>query len=192
MHSIPQLIYLILPVILAGIFNMVFVKLPMLSALKRPMDAGRVLWDGRRLFGDNKTWKGFIGMVGLTALFAWGQKLLAGNFGWAASLTLLPLEDPHALISGAVFGLGYALAELPNSFIKRRFSIPPGKNSKGMLGALFTFVDQADSVAGCIIALLFLLELSLLDVVFLFVFGTGLHFLLNVLLYFAGLKKQAA
>ena len=47
------------PVILAGILNMLFVKTSLYLRLRRPMDGGRTLWDGRRLFGDNKTWAGF-------------------------------------------------------------------------------------------------------------------------------------
>jgi CDP-diglyceride synthetase len=68
MIYITNLLIAILPVILAGIANMIFVKTKYLNSLKIPMDRGYVLRD-KRLFGDNKTWKGFIGMSVLTCIF---------------------------------------------------------------------------------------------------------------------------
>ena len=64
----------LMPVIFAGIFNMVFCKLPILGFLKKPMDAGKNFKDGRRIFGDNKTWKGFAGYLFLGTLMTvlWG------------------------------------------------------------------------------------------------------------------------
>jgi len=42
---------------------MIFCKSSLLEAAYRPMDAGLILKDGKRLFGANKTWKGFFGMI---------------------------------------------------------------------------------------------------------------------------------
>ena len=63
MRSILALYVTLMPVILAGILNMIFCKSSLLEAVYRPMDAGLMLKDGKRLFGDNKTWKGFFGMI---------------------------------------------------------------------------------------------------------------------------------
>ena len=68
MSSLPQLLFLIAILVCAGAANMAFVKAPLLVGLSRPMDGGVVLRDGKRLFGDNKTWKGFFGMIALTAI----------------------------------------------------------------------------------------------------------------------------
>ena len=68
MSTLPQLLFLIAILVCAGAANMAFVKAPLLSRLSRPMDGGVVLRDGKRLFGDNKTWKGFFGMIALTAI----------------------------------------------------------------------------------------------------------------------------
>jgi hypothetical protein len=62
-----QYLYALIP-IFAGISNMIFVK-------SKWLNPGIFLliikWYGRwrRLFGDNKTWKGFIGMIVLTAIW---------------------------------------------------------------------------------------------------------------------------
>jgi len=68
MSSLPQLAFLIAIIVCAGATNMVFVKTLFFKRLDRPMDGGLLLRDGKRLFGDNKTWKGFIGMIVITLL----------------------------------------------------------------------------------------------------------------------------
>ena len=60
LHLIAQMYVTLGPVILAGIFNMIFCKLKILKSMQVPMDGGRVMRDGNRIFGDNKTWKGFL------------------------------------------------------------------------------------------------------------------------------------
>ena len=52
-----------MPVILAGVLNMIWCKSDLARCLKIPMDRNIILRDGKRLFGDNKTWKGFFGMI---------------------------------------------------------------------------------------------------------------------------------
>lgn len=178
------------PVILAGICNMIFVKLPILDFLKTPMDAGRCFFDGKRIFGDNKTWKGFFGMIFLSTVFGhWLQQLGSANKTIAA-LSVVDFTRTNGALLGAVLGLGYVLAELPNSFFKRRFDIAPGERLSGWKGIFFTFLDQADSVIGCLAALCLYFAPPLLDgILFVFLFA-GLHYVLNIALFFTKLKKQ--
>ena len=51
-----------MPVILGGIFNMIFVKIKKLSFLRIPIDC-RMSLGGKRIFGDSKTLLGFVGMM---------------------------------------------------------------------------------------------------------------------------------
>ena len=62
------------PAILSGILNMIWCKTGLLKSLKKPMDMGRNFTDGRRIFGDNKTWKGFLGYLVFNTIFSviWG------------------------------------------------------------------------------------------------------------------------
>lgn len=194
MSSIIQLTYTLLPVVMAGICNMILVKLPVFGTLKRPMDGGIIFSDQKRLFGANKTWKGFWGMVILTGFWMWIFGILDSTFLWAKGLSLFSYHDFSATqewIYGILWGLGYVLFELPNSFIKRRIDIPPGENRKGFTGNLFLFIDQADSVLGCLIFMLFFYIPTLADAVALFVLGVLVHYLINILLFLVGLKKQA-
>jgi len=150
---------------------MVFVKLPILKSWQVPMDGGKTLKDGRRVFGDNKTWKGFFGMIALTELSAW--------IFWRNTVIFKPLF-------GAWLGFAYVLFELPNSFIKRRLGMESGKNG----GIIQTFFDQADSVIGYTLFLAVFYPLSWYEIAGLIVIGTVTHYIFNILLFFVKLRGQ--
>ena len=196
MSNIGELIYLVLPVIVGGILNMVFVKAPFLDNLKTPMDNGRILRDGKRLLGDNKTWKGFWGMIILTSLSMLLFQTLAIGFDWANELSLFPFRNwffpIDGLLYGAIWGFAYVLAELPNSYIKRRIDIAPGTNSTGFKGKLFLLIDQADSVIGCVLFMPLFFTPTFIDAIAVIVIATALHLMINFLLYLVGLKNQPA
>lgn len=173
LRFIGQIYWLLLPIILGGVANMVFVKLPVLKAWRVPMDGGKTLRDGKRLFGDNKTWKGFVGMTVLTSLFA---ALL-----WSWSLGIV-----RAVLLGAGLGLAYVLFELPNSFVKRRLGRNAGTNG----GIVQTFFDQADSVIGCTWLLFAIAQITWQEALVFFALGVFTHYVINVLLYLVKLKNQ--
>lgn len=179
------LLHVILPVLLGGVFNMMFVKSPWLDGLKRPIDGARRAGDGRRIFGANKTWKGFWGMVALTAVCAGAVDLA---IAWSGSA--LPRAPIAAVAGGALFGLAYVLAELPNSYIKRRLAIAPGANANGWTGALFVVIDQIDSVLGCLLAAMLVTPLRWSDAAMIVLLCGGLHLLVNQLLFRLKLKNQ--
>lgn len=195
MQSIGQIVYFLLPVILGGITNMVFVKLPVAAALKKPIDRGLRLKDGERFLGDNKTWKGFLGMILFTSLWMGVVAQVSRSFPWVSGFSLIDYEAFRFPLNewfyGAVWGFGYVLFELPNSYIKRRLNIPPGKNAAGFRGILFTFIDQADSVIGCMVFMLFFYVPGAAEAFMIFLVGTGVHYFVNILLFGVGLKTQA-
>lgn len=195
MSTLSQLLFLIAILVCAGATNMVFVKAPILNGLSRPMDNGVLLRDGKRLFGDNKTWKGFFGMIVLTSIWLAIAGWLSGKFPDIQGLSLISFEDFRSSYTvwffGAVWGLAYVLAELPNSFVKRRIDIPPGKNATGTQGFLFLLLDQADSVIACVIVLPLFSNISWLDAIALVVLGSLAHYLANLGLFAVRLKEQA-
>jgi len=195
MSTLSQLLFLIAVLVCAGATNMAFVRAPILSGLSRPMDGGVVLRDGKRLFGDNKTWKGFFGMIAVTAIWLAIAGRLAANFPYIESLSLVPFEELefpfNVWFFGAMWGLAYVLAELPNSFLKRRIDIPPGENARGMKGLFFLVLDQADSVIACALILSLFSSITWLDAIMLVVLGSFAHYFTNLGLYFLRLKKQA-
>jgi len=166
---------LTLPLIVGGILHMVVVKTDALSYLKIPLHQS---W-----FGANKTWRGIIVMPLLTMLGVALAKLLEQV--WQLSF----LENYHWFTLGLILGIGYVIPELPNSYIKRRMGITPGQMSEHSPW-LFSIIDQADSVIGCVVvyALLGIGEWSIW--LFLIFFGTGVHLLLNLILWSLRLRKN--
>ena len=74
------------------------------SRWQTPVDGGRLLGDGRPLFGASKTWRGIVAAILLTAATA---MLLGLPASW-----------------GVLFGLCSMLGDLLSSFIKRRMGKP--------------------------------------------------------------------
>ncbi len=172
----------ILPVILGGVANMLFCKSSFYKRHNMPIDLGIRLKDGRRLFGDNKTIVGFISMIVFCMLFQalcsfWGIK---GDIH--TNYTTAPLYD---LFIGFLLGYAYMLCELPNSFIKRRLDIKPGKTEN----AVFFVVDQIDSVLG--VAFVICAFSGLWSRYFGYVVLGGLtHIAVNAVLYRAKIRKN--
>jgi len=183
----------LLPVIISGIANMAWCKSSLLNSTKLPIDNGKNFFDGRRVFGDNKTWKGMIGYFLFNMIFAivWG---IICNTTGLEKLDFFYIDHKNTLsfniIVGILLGLAYSLFELPNSFIKRRLDITPGKTINGVYKAFFVFLDQADSIFGCVLVVWLFYDLGLF-LYFIYVFiGAATHIVLNMLLYFTGLRKN--
>ena len=98
MIKIAEMYITLMPAIVAGIFNMLWCKIRIFDFLKKPIDFGKTASDGKRIFGDNKTFKGFIGMIIFGALLSviWGwilqsQELNALNYFIKIMPILLPI-----------------------------------------------------------------------------------------------------
>ncbi len=78
----------------------------------RPLDSGRKLSDGQRLWGDSKTWRGLLLALSITGLAA------------------LALGLP-ALI-GVIIGAAAMLGDLLSSFIKRRLGMASSSMALGL------------------------------------------------------------
>lgn len=195
MEHLAEMYVTLLPVILAGVMNMVWCKIKVCAFLKKPVDFGKNFPDGRRVFGDNKTFKGFIGMIIFGIIFSviWGL-ISEGN----ASLTAYNYfyrnysnSILYNIMTGALSGFAYALFELPNSFLKRRLDITPGKNDiSGVKRVFFVFLDQADSVFGCVLVVCIFYPLPLWYYFVYVLVGAVTHIIFNMLLYFCHLRKN--
>ena len=89
-----------------------------------------------------------------------------------------------------MLGLGYSLFELPNSFLKRRLDITPGKTIKGFWKVFFIFLDQADSIFGVALVVWIFHDIGILLYLGFVAAGAVTHIVLNMLLYFAHLRKN--
>ena len=181
------------PPILSGILNMIWCKTKILNKLNYPMDFNKNFIDNKRIFGNNKTWKGFIGYIifNIIASLIWG--IICNNcnlnemnyFYINHSNTIL-----YNLEIGLLLGLGYSLFELPNSFLKRRLDIKEGKTTNGLKKVLFIILDQADSVFGCCLVVWLFYDLGIIKYILYVLLGTITHLVMNMLLYFAHLRKN--
>ena len=143
-------LWLTAPILIAGIVHVAVITLDLAPALARPIDGGR-RWRGQPLLGRNKTWRGFLVMPAATAFTVAGQQAVAQRSRRLARLAPLAAAAPPAWMVGAICGATYVLAELPNSFIKRRLGIAPGTSAPQARLAQYV-VDQIDSVIGCAVA----------------------------------------
>jgi CDP-2,3-bis-(O-geranylgeranyl)-sn-glycerol synthase len=139
---------------------------PVLAGGGTKMDFGKNFYDGKRVFGNNKTFRGFF-------------------FGWAIGLAVGLLECylfGFPILFAVLTPLGALLGDLAGAFMKRRLSIAPG--------GLLPIVDQIDFVVGAIV---FSLPLALIGwelAVTVLLITPPIHLFTNFLAYKLKLKKN--
>ena len=184
----------LMPVVIAGAANMLFTKTRLYRNSCAPIDGGKCCSDGKRIFGDNKTWAGFFGMITANCLaqILWGLlSQISAPLGNANEMyryfgnTLL-----FNAVAGALFGFVYVLFELPNSFLKRRLDIQPGKTAQGRKGALFFVIDQIDSLLGVMLLLVLLAGITPMQYFQYILLGAVTHLALNAVLYTLKIRKN--
>ena len=194
METIIFMYITLIPVILAGILTMIWCKLPILKFLKRPIDGGKCLRDGKRIFGNNKTWMGLCGylITNILVFILWGLISQKSDYLQMHNYFYSYYNNTPSfnLLIGLLSGLAYALFELPNSFLKRRLDIRPGKSISGGWKVFFIFMDQADSVIGCALVVWLFYDIGLLTFIAFILVGAITHMVLNMLLYFLHLRKN--
>lgn len=194
MRLILSMYVTLLSVILAGVLNMVFCKSSVMAFANKPMDGGKILSDGKRMFGENKTWKGFFGMM----LFGVLSQVLIGHWLQGSpvleELNLFYQVYPNTISVNAWIGfwlgLAYVVFELPNSWLKRRLNIAPGKTASNAGKWWFIIIDQVDSLFGCALVVAWFVPISL-GHYFAFVgLGGVTHLIINQLLYLLKLRRN--
>ncbi|MCC7440987.1 MAG: CDP-archaeol synthase, partial [Bdellovibrionales bacterium] len=133
-------------------------------------------------FGAHKTWRGFAVMIAATVPGVW--------ISAALDAPLFPESPAEQSALGAALGFAYAVAELPNSWVKRRIGIASGKRGRGAVGVLFALVDQADSALGCALVYALWLDISPLTFAVAAGLGPAVHLLGNVSLWALGFRKE--
>jgi len=145
-----------------------------------PIDVGKNWSDGRRIFGDGKTYRGLIGGTACGIVIGLIQM----------QVTSLQYLGIFTFISIFTLSFGALLGDIVKSFFKRRLGYERG--------AKFPLVDQLDFVAGAWImtyafdpawfsANFITSPLIMLTVV---LFTPLLHRLTNIIGYYAKLKKE--
>ena len=142
---------------------------PVLAGGGTRMDFGKNFYDGKRIFGNNKTFRGFF--------FGWGVGISVGLvegliFGFQNYSVLFSLLIP----------LGALLGDLTGAFTKRRLGIAPG--------GLLPVVDQVDFAVGAIV---FSVPLAIVNwelAVAVLLITPPIHLFTNFLAYKMKLKRN--
>ena len=184
-------VFLVAAFTLAGICQTAWLALPVSQRLAIPIDGGRMV-RGRRLFGANKTLRGFVIMVPATGVsFA----VLAGTLGGmpAGLAGLWPVSATDYALLGTWAGFGFMLGELPNSFVKRQLGVDPGHASTAIsTRPLFLVLDRVDSILGMLLALAVVVPVPWLTCAYVLVVGPLLHGSFSLVLFQLGGKARAA
>ena len=139
---------------------------PVIFGGGKPIDSGKSLSDGQRVFGDHKTIRGF------------GSGLAAGLIIGAFESVLF---YPNLMIVAILASFGALLGDLAGAFLKRRLKITPG-------GSLPVF-DQLDFVLGAMLFVFPFVSLSLGTAAILLLVTPPIHVLTNIAAHALGLKS---
>jgi hypothetical protein len=161
-----------LPLVIGNVLHMIVVKRNWFKGLAFPISKIR--------FGDNKTYRGIIVLPILTGLLA-----LLSSF-WVGPFKMSLAYDAFV---GFGLGLAYILAELPNSYIKRKLGIANGAQSKKHKYLQY-FTDKADSLIGVLVFYFLATNFSFYTILVLFCFGLVIHVGISQLLVVIKIKKK--
>ena len=181
-------VFLLSAFTLAGVAQTAWFASPTSRAFSLPLDGG-IRLRGRRLFGANKTVRGFIVMVPAAAVsFALLASLASGR---EAGIWSLPLSTYASL--GAWAAIGFMAGELPNSFVKRQLDIGPGDapRSRGWAAVQFTG-DRLDSGIVILAAVSLAVPTPALTWLYVLLIGPAIHWSFSLVLFRLGLKQRAA
>ena len=176
-------LWIFLPVLGAPLLHAPVLRWDLLAALRRPLDGGRTL-SGRRILGDNKTWRGALCMTAGIVL----ATVVLWRWGWWRDQLPAALRASSPLLVGLLIGLGTVGGELPNSFLKRRLDIAPGARRRSAGGVAFALLDQGDLVLGIWVCLLAVWVMPVWLAAIAFVAIAAVHAVLNVVGYAIGAR----
>ena len=169
---------ILVPVLIPNVMHMYVVRYNWFSPLNQPISL--------RLYGANKTYRGFF----VVPLFSIPAVYLTGVIDQQLPQHLsIGYNQVSTLLFAMVLGLAYCLGELPNSFVKRRAGIAPGKTcEKNPIP--YIICDHLDSSIPCILAFYYFLNISAGEAVILWLMGCAIHFAVNYILYLFGVRKN--
>jgi CDP-2,3-bis-(O-geranylgeranyl)-sn-glycerol synthase len=133
---------------------------PVIFKGKKPIDFGKNFIDGKRIFGDGKTFEGFI-----SGLF----------FG---TLTGIIMGSPFR---GFLLSFGALIGDLIGAFIKRRLGIPRGKPAP--------LLDQLDFIFGALLLSSVFYPIELGIALFIIIITPPIHLISNIFAYLFKLKN---
>lgn len=176
-HFILQCLWFIAPMGVANVSASIVKK--QWQVLARPVDGGKKFF-GQPLFGNHKTWRGFIiGTLTGGAMFVLQQALFV-----IPSFKYLSLYDYPNIPShyGFVVGFGALFGDLVRAFFKRRIRLAPG--------ARWLPFDQIDYIIGGLAFACAYVRPSVSVIITSIVIGFILHIAVNHIGYYLKIKES--
>jgi CDP-2,3-bis-(O-geranylgeranyl)-sn-glycerol synthase len=159
-----------------------------------PIDGGKFWKDNKRILGDGKTIRGFLGgtlsgivvCIGIVELFN-ALGLPVATISYFDKGILFPFLQfmkenlfLQAVLIGFLLGCGALLGDLTGSFIKRRSGLKRGES--------FLFMDQLGFLLTALILVYPIFPWPIEWAIFLLPLTLGLHIILNFVGYIIGLQ----
>lgn len=151
---------------------------PVIGGGGPPMDGGKTLSDGYRVFGDGKTIRGFLfgwlvgSLVGFVQIFIWSEPEIQSIIQVSAWSWKVPV----------LLSLGALLGDVIASFLKRRSGV--------QRGAPIPVVDQLDFIVGALLMASLVWVPEWRVILTLFILTPVLHIALNRVAFEIGVKSE--
>lgn len=139
---------------------------PVIAGGGQPIDFGKNFFDGKPVFGKNKTYRGFF--------FGLAIGIIVGIAEWKAF--------NYPLILSFSAPLGALCGDLAGAFLKRRLGIAPG--------GLLPIIDQVDFVVGAILFSSPFTAISLELALTVLIITPPIHLITNFVAYKLKMKKN--
>jgi hypothetical protein len=182
-----QILFLASPLFLVAIAHGLCIKYDLFPGLKRPLDFGRA-FKGKRIFGDHKAWRGLTINVLFCVVGVSIQAWLQRSSLIPAWLPLLDYPEKGWLL-GLLIGVGMTAGELPNSFLKRRMGISPGRRGQNLWAVIFFVFDQIDLAFGIWVFVFWLIKPPLILILWSIGLAFVLHLVVSTVGYVLGMRK---
>jgi CDP-2,3-bis-(O-geranylgeranyl)-sn-glycerol synthase len=172
-----SIFYLLFPAFAANMMPQIASSLGIFPKLNYPVDHYKQLF-GKRIFGDNKTYRGFVTGVGVAIIISLIQFIL-DKYGLIKVTELAGFGQ--FLFFGFLSGFGALAGDTVESFFKRRLDIKNGR-------PLIPF-DQIDYLAGFLVFTSQIINWTWPEIIFILICGAILNPLVNISAYFLKIKK---
>jgi len=172
-----ELFYLFFPVFAANMAPQVASRLNILKSFDKSVDFGKTLF-GKRIFGQNKTFRGFFVGITFSIIVSFLQYILDAN-------KIIEIEKLSGLwqfmLFGFLAGFGALLGDSVESFFKRQFGIKEGRP--------FVPFDQIDYILGFLLFTSIVVDWGWKEIFFALLCGLFLNPIINFLAYLFKIKK---
>jgi hypothetical protein len=186
-HEVVGILYLLLPLLGGAVVHGVCWRYNFLNFLARPIDGGHK-FRGKRVFGQNKTWRGPVAVAFGAAIVLEVQKRILHEWPIIVEFEFLDYTKVCGWQLGAMIGAASEFSELPNSFVKRQLDIAPGGTSSGWWATIFYLWDQLDVLLGVWLVLAAVTSVALDRVLWSIVLVLIIHPLTTVVGYGLGMR----